>query len=471
MFKKKLLHYLKYILPAAAIVTFVALGFLSRSAALIFNYAMSEQDMLRGTITAETIKADMKGKVSFTNFKWQDVNGNTIIFIPDGSFKVKIFDIITRNFKASTIEELTINNADISVRLDENMRPDFVRHSAELAKLSDDEPNWETKVSLAGKTEAELKEIGERKRKRRREKVETQWKNFNHEGRRMKLKLNMAHCRIEVFFKERHYLLSSVNIRAGIDTERAINVKAYTGIFGGTMIGRGMNVTGKIDCRKKEVPECDLSIVLHEVDPSSLGFGLNIHDTMTLHTHFTGQISHPVGNGILRMNELHIPGLEFSNLTGKIYYEDSVLYFSDVNANVYGGTLAATGDYNMDTRYYHIFGKGKNLKARRALHDGHLSCDVALDLTIESKGNARQTISYGSFESGSGRFRWVPFDRIAGEFSNAYHDLRFYNVAIDIGDYHVMTDAFSITEGKLTMNPIELKDDQNRTIMTYNPQK
>lgn len=72
------------------------LEFLSRGAAMIFNQAMEEQDMLRGTITVEKLLADMTGQVTFEQLVWKDPEGNTLLYVPSGSFHVRPWDILTK---------------------------------------------------------------------------------------------------------------------------------------------------------------------------------------------------------------------------------------------------------------------------------------------------------------------------------------------------------------------------------------
>lgn len=462
-------RFFKIFIAVIAII-FVVIELLSLSAAKIFNYAMAEQKMLKGTITVEEISADITGTVKFENFLWKDIRGNTILEIPEGNFKVSIIDIVTKKFSASTIKELNLSNANISLVLDEKMQVDFINHSHDFNKaakdIKNDKDDWEKKISYVNKSEEELKRIGEHRRKLQREKIEQGWKNFDIEGRKIKSDLKLENCRIEILYRDRHYLFSGVNFETEINTDDKMTFKVWTGVFGGTMIGRGMRLNGEIDF-KTEIPQCYLSILLQEVDPSSLGFGLNIHDEMTLSAYFTGDISRPAAIGNLKMKELHIPGLDFKNIEGNIYYIDSTLNFYDVTAEVYDGELTAHGDYNLDTRYYNIYGEGKKLKAYTALPRSHLHCDVDLNITINSKGNARKTFTSGDFSSSNGRYSIFKIKSISGKFKTEYNSLNFYDVQIDTGSYKIMTDALSIQNKKLVLSPINLMDARGNIILTY----
>ena len=116
----------------AAILVFADLFVLSRSAALIFNHAMADQTMLRGTVTVEKLHANILGEVRFEKLEWKDAEGNTILFVPRGSFRARPYDVFTGNLKSTTIQELTLDGAVLSMALDDDMQFDFLRISPEL---------------------------------------------------------------------------------------------------------------------------------------------------------------------------------------------------------------------------------------------------------------------------------------------------------------------------------------------------
>ncbi len=120
---------------SVAIVVIVALAMLaSRGAGLIFNEVMARQTMLNGTVTVESIHATPWGRVSFTKLNWTNAQGETILEVPSGSFRVNPWDVITKNFKASALRELTLEDAIIVVDMDDNMHLDFMKPSPDVKK-------------------------------------------------------------------------------------------------------------------------------------------------------------------------------------------------------------------------------------------------------------------------------------------------------------------------------------------------
>ena len=469
--KEKFLRCLKYVIPLLILAIVLLLEIYSRSAAMIFNRAMQDQTMLNGTVSVEKLAAYPDGHVFFVNLEWKDPNGKTILLIPDGNFRVSLIDVLARQFSATTIKELTLNKAAISLRLSDDGSVDIISPlSSQPPSQPPPPPKPPKKNDREGKSEEELLQEGERKRDQQRQEMEQEWKNFNRDGRRIAMDLVFKDCHVEVFYRNRQYLMDSVNLKMSLDTKRTAKLKADTGLLGGTMIGDGISFSGTIDFAGKEIPVCDFSVFVDAVDPSSLGFGMDIHDKMTLSVHLTGEFSHLTGNGTIHMDRLRVPALDFSDVDGTILYEDAMVRFDDVSASVYDGTLKAQGWYNIDSRYYHIEGHGTELRTKRALPKEKLFCRVQLDIRVHSEGSVQKTSYEGSFVSGEGRFQRIPFREIQGRFHNIGRMLDFYDVVIDFGGVKAMTDIVSVHGGKLMLAPISITNDAGKTIVVYNPE-
>ena len=308
-FGKKCLKRLGLALLVVCLLILLALEIISRGAAQIFNYAMANQDMLRGTITVERLISDITGHVYFTGLEWKDREGNPILEIPSGDFRVNVWDVLTRDFKSTTIRELTVNQPSVSVHLSDDMKVDFVRPSPDMDRLKKESEDWREKVNLATLDARERRAVGQWRREHHQQKVQRDWHNFNAAGKHLKLRLNVHDGGVEVFYRERHYVMSHVQMAVDLDTAKQMSLDMSIGGFGGTMIGDAIALNGTVDFTTDPEPVCNTALVLYQIDPSSLGFGMNIHDKMTLSTYFTGPVSHPIGTGKDEMDELHIPGL------------------------------------------------------------------------------------------------------------------------------------------------------------------
>ena len=456
------------------LIVLALMQFARRGAAFIFNREMEKQTMLRGTITVEALMAHIDGEVDFENLVWKEPDGDLILQIPEGSFQVSLWDVITRRFKATSIQRLTLKNAVISVRFNENMQVDFLDQKQEDLSLPKEETPQKAEKKTEGKTKqgTELKTEQDTEQKTEQDPEQgtvPEWIedhdyeydedgiNFDPGPRRLRSVIVLEDCRLEARYRKRHYVLNNVNMKLGLDTTGMSHIDMSTGRFGGTMRGGGMSIYGIINF-KPETPELDTDVSLRDVDPSSLGFGMNVHDMMTVVSKIQGPVTEPTGRGTVKMKELHIPALHFTDVIGDVNYADGLFRFTDVNAKVFGGTLKARGDYNIDTRVYNIYGKGSRLQSSRALNDLSFSCPVDLNLMLRCNGNPRNILAYGDFKSGKGHYGIIPFNSLEGRFTNRFKELFIYNAVIDMPFGRISTDAFSIIRNKLHMGRIILTD-------------
>ena len=442
---KKGLKGIAAFLAIGAVVFFVLATIASRGMGVIFNEVMARQTMMRGTVTVESLSATPWGTLSFTDLVWTDPDGRRLITVPDGKIRVNMWDVVTRNFKASAINGIELNDAIIVVDLDENNRLDFVPASPDVNKpLNEVDP----RPKPPKKTTQD-----------RQEELAKKVRNFNWQGQHLDLKIRLRNSQLEVFNRNRHYVMKDVNARIDLDSNRAIHIDMETGKFGGTAIGDGLVLKGRVDLKdvlKHRMPQLDLQFDVHGVDPSSLGFGENIHDAMTLLTKVTGDFNRPFAKGRVTMPILRIPALTFDNVVGDVTYQDGILNFSNVNANVFNGKLEAKGVYNLDTRAYTITGIAKDLDSSIALKTPEFLVPVSANLNFKSEGVPRDMEVWGDFWSGEGHYMLIPIQSITGNFHNKGRHLSFSDVKVHTKVTTISTNALSINDGQLTMGPLNI---------------
>lgn len=409
------------VLVSLFLVVLLLFKMASLGAAGIFNYAVSKQKMLRGTITVEEITANIHGGVTFTNLAWDDPQGNPILRVPTGTLKVNPWDIVTRRMKSTTLEGITLNDPVFSVRYDENMQVDFV-NPKEIEDNSED-----------GKA------------------------NFNRNGKRLKMNFVLNNAKIQTFYLERHHIFNHVNMEMDLDTKGMTYISLTTGPFGGTAVGDGVKLYGTVDFSKPD-QECHFDAEFDGIDPSSLGLGTSIRDRLTLKAHADGPFAGPIADGTLEMKRLRIPALRFHDVHGDIHYEGGLLTFSNVKAGVYGGRLLARGDYDIDSRAYNIYINAWDMDTRYPLKSDKFYCLVDLVGEMHCDGNPADLDSFGTFQSGSGFYMLAPFEKITGRFDNKGHILAFYDVKLYTKLGIAETDAFSIVKGRLHLGEIRLVD-------------
>lgn len=453
---KKGLKGIAAFLAIGAIVFFVLATIASRGMGVIFNEVMARQTMMRGTVTVESLSATPWGTLSFTDLVWTDPDGRKLVTVPSGKIRVNMWDVVTHNFKASGINGIELDDAVIVVDLDENNRIDFVPPSPDVKKpLNEVAPRPKVPRKT---TQERQEELGKRVR------------NFNWEGQHLDLTIKLRNNQLEIFDRNRHYVMKDVNARIVLDSNRAIHIDMETGKFGGTAIGDGLVLKGRVDLKdvlKHRMPQLDLQFDVKGVDPSSLGFGENIHDAMTLLTKVTGDFNRPFAKGRVTMPILRIPALTFDNVVGDVTYQDGILNFSNVNANVFNGKLEAKGVYNLDTRAYTITGVAKDLDSSVALKTPEFLVPVSANLNFKSEGMPRDMEVWGNFWSGEGHYMLIPIQSITGNFHNKGRHLSFSDVKVNTRVTTISTNALRIDDGQLTMGPLNITSHGGSNFILY----
>ena len=409
---------------------------LSRGAAHIFNQTATNQHMLRGQIQVEAISANVFGKVSFKNLVWTDQDGDQILLVPEGYMKICVLDLMTDVIKghvgASVVGEIHLEGAQINA--------DF------------DDDNLGVDIVAKDKLQAKPKSTDEKGKA-----LERRLRNLDWKGEFINATLYLDKCLVNVHKSDRNYSLNDVNGEVRINTHHFIKLDLTSGKFQGDAIGDGVRIKGDIDLSKmpKDIPSLDLQVDALAVDPGSLGFG-SVHDTMTLLTHWTGPLSRPQANGELTMPILRIPALTFTNLTGRVHYENGIMAFDQVEADVFGGRLKAQGIYNIDSRAYTILGQAQGLISSEALHTPDFDVFVDANIHMESEGQKRPVHVYGDFKSSPGRYFIIPIEEITGVFDNVDKTLSFFDVLIKTSRTTITTDALTIDHGNLKLGPINV---------------
>jgi len=422
------------VLVLLAAVVFYTLCYLaSIRAAEIFNREIARQHVLQGTLTVGRLSANPLGKVSFHDLVWLSPEGEKLAQIPEGYIHVSPWDVVTRNYSTTMIKSVELDNAIINLNFNKDMSVKDVDRSKRDVKA----------VRKNGKRQPVSKE---------------QWATSKIIGQKdFDFRLLLNNCVLTTIYEKRNFTMKDVDADIHLNTRDKLEINFSSGPFGGTIVAQGLVIKGTVDLKQQQ-PVCNLSLNITECNPASLGSGIDVHETVSTDASITGTLPDVVIDGALRMEALTIPALDFTNVVGFFHYADGLIKASKITANVYGGNVDASGEFNLDTKGYSLDILGHALKAMIAAHDPKIRCDVELDVKIRSDGNPKTTLTYGSFTSGAGSYMLVPFESIRGEFKNIDKVLTFKNVVITTKFGQVKSDAFQIIRGKLHLDNLYLED-------------
>lgn len=396
--------------------------YMSYKAADIFNQVVAERQLFPGTVTVERLTATPGGTVSFENLVWNDEDGHRLVQIPEGLFTVKVRDILTGHIGTQTIEDVTLNQAYIHLIFNDKMELQHIKkagdhqssHPKDFIKVTGPKSNRPFNCHVA-----------------------------LHQGS------------IEAEAPGRHFKIGDVEFSSDIHTKGETTIDLRAGHFSGTLDAQSLRIRGSLDF-KPETPQYNLSLLLSDCNPRSLGAGLDIDDPATVSANIRGPLYAPIIDGTLKMDRLDITALVFTDVVGQVHYEQGLLDVAEVTASVFGGSMKGHGQVNLDDKSYTADMTGSQLKGGIAAHDLFLRCNVDLDLHMEENKSAGTKAIYGDFQSGPGRYHNVPFRGISGSFAQDGKTLTFRDVVISMFFGDVSTDAFSIVQGKVKLGPINI---------------
>ena len=406
---------------AALTAAFYILCYLaSLQAARIFNEVVAEQRVMKGTLTVGVLRANIFGNVSFDNLVWKDDAGTLLANIPQGSFKVRPLDIITKRFSSETVTYVEIKDAAVNINFDDKM---YWQH---------------LDVFKQPKTKNDMKNM--------------QLKEFH-------VKLVLVNSTIQTHADKRNFKLKDVNATINFNSKNRLTMEFQCGNVSGTFEADSIRLNGAVDLTKPVGVYDNISFNITNCNMSAFGIGNGENEKGTIQAVVTGQLPMPIITGNLTMKKLKISPMYFSNVKGNFKYQNGVIEVPDVDARVFAGKVKADGYYNIDDRSYSIDLVGTGLHGDIGLNDPQLHCLVDLDAHLRSDGKPKNLLVYGDFKSGEGSYGLIDFDSLQGTITSQHGILDFRDVYIMIDGDQIFAPYLRIVNGKLKLGSIYYESD------------
>ena len=396
----------------------------------IFNRQMTKYSATLGKIKVQKIWADVFGNVYFDKLTWSDFQGNPVLEAKSGRIRISVFDVIFKTIGLGSVRELELHQPVICIGFDEDMHLYFLEHEKKEAR----------------------KQLHEHK-------PVTLNKQF-FKDRVPDVRLILKDATLSVDYPGRQFIFHDLDMQANITNHENLELQLSTDRFDGSIIGDGMQLSGKVKFLKQGT-EGRLNLALYEVVPASLGLG-KINLPMTVYGDVSGELKSPIIKGAVSMRELKLPPLIFRKLQGNYEYNQGKIILDDVTGTILGGNVEATGVYYFDERSYQLNIIGRDLMAGAALKDNKLRCRADLNLRMNCEGPGKPVYSYGAVTSEGGSYSLIPFSHLSASFSNVERELDFTNVELDTPFGTFKTDALEINHGKVKLNPIYLVEENGK---------
>ncbi|MGL5205914.1 MAG: hypothetical protein ACRC8T_00175 [Acidaminococcaceae bacterium] len=422
MFKNKRKIILSLISIAVVITTlFYVLCYLaSLEATRIFNEAVAEQHVMKGTMKVDALRANIFGTVSFENLVWRDETGRLLASIPEGYFQVKAWDVITKRLSTETLTYIELKDAEVNIDFDNKMY-------------------WQQlDVLKPAKNKNNLKH--------------QQLKDFN-------FKLVLVNADIETHADKRDFKLKDVNAAIDFNSKKKMTMEFQCGNVAGTFDADAVRLNGTVDLTKNVAFYENISFGITNCNMSAFGIGNGENEKGTVQAVINGDLPTPVITGTLHMKRLKITPMYFSDVRARFKYEDGVIDVPDLDARVFAGKVKAFGNYNIDDRSYSVDLVGTGLHGDLGLNDPQLRCLVDLDAHLRSDGKPRNLVVYGDFKSGEGSYGLIEFDSLQGTITSQHGVLDFKDVYIMIDGDQIFAPYLRIVNGKLKLGSIYYESD------------
>lgn len=402
----------------------------------LFRKYMDKQQVLKGRITANSVKAQINGRVIIENLSWTDDNDVTILKVPRVEMYVNPFAFAFKTVTEDSLINLDLYDASIVLGFNDKMQLDVLRQKRPekpLVEKSMQEPRPKNLV----------------------------WLNKNYPD----TVLRLHNFNLIVVHKRRHYTMHDVYLSAQFLDDRYLHIDLHSHEFGGVLKGGICNLNGVVDLEpsKKDI---NMNLSLFHILPSSLGVQ-NLNDLADIGAQVTGKLEEPFIQGAISFKELNVGDLRFDKVYGNFSYQKGLVMLDGVTGIFNGGDVEAEGIYNIDSRDYSIDAKGKDIDLTRALKVKELMGhgDVDFHMTVEAprkKGEKQKQHIWGALKTGPLGYNYYRVGSVQADADIKGSDMLYKDIVVktDVGNLHL--DRLEVKDGRVEIGSLEYDDGVSR---------
>ena len=396
----------------------------------IFNAIASKQPIFKGKIHAETLDAGLDGHIVFKNLTWTTDQDEPIVKIPSGKLWINPMDIISLQVSPNTIRKIEINGAALRLLFDEKWNLDIMQQDWKPASNGD---------KPAGNEEKPQKPASKGK-----------IRNLNLPDKLPNWHVIIKDCSVEAYHLNRQYIMKDVDCDLAVTKHSLVKLQFSSGPLSGTMQGAGIDVKGETDFKANKV---NAHVDVKEVVPASLGLG-KLSNAVTINCDFTGPADDPQVDGNIGFKTLEIRPFVFYDVKGKFHMEGDIIDITDTTGYCCGGTINATGKYNVMSQRYKIAAVANNVNVAELARVPDIGGRADLNFQILTDPKHKNSVTMGHFTIGKGHAKHGHFHGVEGDVFAHNKNIYFKNVLVKLGIVHLHSHSFSIENGKFNSNPV-----------------
>lgn len=433
--KHKLVAYLLGGVVGLLAVLLVAWQIAMSNAADIFNAAMERQNIFKGKIAADSMHCDFYGYINFVNLNWTTDKGETIVKMPKGYVKINPLDLINTKVGPDAIKEVYIEDAAIRLRFNDQMKLDILQEKT-AAKASSGEQQPKAKPDDKHDNVPEHT-------------------NLNLPKKMPNWRFVLKNCSVAADIKNRSYVLDKVDCSLAITEHRYADLDFVGSDLGGTLKGEGLTLKGRADL----IDDSGIfKLNLNNIVPESIGLG-KLSDPVNLNADITGTLLEPVATGKISFKKLDLGNnLVFTNVSSDFQSTKGLMKFTNTKGNIWGGSVDATGLYNLKTRRYRIDALGHAINLSQATKISDAEGEGQLTFTLLCDPQRKRQAIAGTFDIAKGKFKHFGFNRLTGEVFSYNNETYIKNIKLYTKLINLTKKAIKVSKGKVELKP-ELLDE------------
>jgi translocation and assembly module TamB len=201
-----------------------------------------------------------------------------------------------------------------------------------------------------------------------------------------------------------------------IDGGMAFTDKNLYVFAAGKVFDQPIDVRGNIYTDASE-PILNLNVTSNEFDPSATGYDIPVKGKVAFNASITGIPSNPVITGDIKMPAGELAGYSVKNVQTKLDMIDKNITIQQFKADILGGNVAASGQFQLNTNSYQLALTGQHIDIQNfsdIIPDirGYVDAEV----TVKGIGDLAGAEVQGTAKVGQGDFAGVPFTSVTSGF-------------------------------------------------------
>lgn len=196
------------------------------------------------------------------------------------------------------------------------------------------------------------------------------------------------------------------------------------------------------------VPVVDLTVASDGFDPAVLQSSLPLRGKIAFQAAVSGRVDNPVVEGEFRLPQGDYSGFGIANGNARLRMENQLVTLYDVQADMLGGHLTATGTFDIPNTVYQLQVSGKNIDSS-AVPAGvaGLSGRADFEIGLSGKGSLQGAVINGSLQMASGSAGGIGFSNLAGGFLYQNEVLTLDYLSAKVGDGSISASGVVPLEG------------------------